>query len=138
MEFIPGMCWLTWRTKEPVQVQAVVNAKFKMLRLFFNLRDLPYTATPDQAYIKRCFATMPDPYHVWTYEDKPWPTKTGEPMRYGFDFCKKNNWLPIVCMGTSEENVEGEWIGRVPNNWAWLGKFSREFATFLHDVYGSI
>ena len=135
-EFIPGICWLTFRTKEPVQANAVIKAGFKMLRLFFNLRDLPYTDVPNQAYIKKCFDTMPDPYHVWTHEGKPWPTKTGEPMRCGFDFCKANKWLPIVCMGTSEENVAGEWIGRVPTNWIWLGKFVKEFAIYLHNVYG--
>jgi len=70
------------------------------------------------------------------FEGHPSVNTTTEPMRASFNFCKKYNWLPIVCMGTSEEAVSGEWIGRVPTDWNFIGQFVKEFAIYLKNNYG--
>ncbi len=136
-EFTPGICWQESYTQHQKSVNALNNAGFRMLRIFFNLCDLPYIAVPNQTYIKNLFATMPNPLHAWQFEGRASPNTTTEPMRYAFDFCKKYNWLPIVCMGYQEEQPHN-WLGRNPSQdkWVWLGKFCKEFAIFLHDIYG--
>ena len=128
MEFIPGVCWQEFYTTSPQHVNALNNANFKMLRIFFNMRDLPYIEKPDQNYINHLFATMRNGQAAWDT-----PNKTPEPMRATFDFCKKYNWLPIVCMGASEENVKDNFIGRVPTleQCTWLSLFAKEFAIYL-------
>lgn len=132
-EFIPSICWQEFYTARQDQANALINAGFKGLRIFFNLRDLPRKSesTSWQGYIQYLFNNMPNGQHAWNSLNK-----TPEPMRATFDFCKKYNWLPIVCMGTSEEEVSGEWIGRVPTDWTWIGRFVREFAIYLKNNYG--
>ena len=137
-EFVPCLCWLEFYTKYKAHTDAVLNAGFKGLRIFFNLTDLPYVPIQNinQSYINHCFTTMPCPYHAWTYEDNPSPNITGEPMKVAFDFCLKNNWLPIVCMGTQEEEPHN-FLGRAINKdyWNWLEKFVKEFSIYLRTNY---
>lgn len=132
-EFIPGICWQEWYTTHQKSVDALNNTGFKALRIFFNLRDLPRKSesTSWPGYIQYLFNTMPNGQQAWNT-----PNKTPEPMRATFDFCKKYKWLPIVCMGTSEESVRGEWIGRVPTDWNWIGRFCKEFAYYLKYTMG--
>ena len=136
---IPGICWQEFYTQHQKSVDALNNANFKCLRIFFNLCDIPDTGitvkmSSDvwQIFIKRLFATMPNPMHAWQFEGHSSPNTTTEPMRYAFDFCKKHNWLPIVCMGYQEETPHN-WLGRnpSPDKWQWLGKFCKEFAYYL-------
>jgi len=136
-EFIPGICWQEFPTSNQLAVNALNNAGFKALRIFFNLCDLPYIATPNQAYIKNLFATMPNGEHAWTFEGHASVNTTTEPMRASFNFCKKYSWLPIVCMGYQEE-LPHNWLGRAPlqQYWGWLGKFAKEFAIYLKSIYG--
>ena len=136
-EFIPGICWQEFYTSNQLAVNALNNAGFKALRIFFNLCDLPYTAIPNQAYIKNLFATMPNPLHAWQFEGHSSPNTTTEPMRYAFDFCKTYKWLPIVCTGYQEE-LPHNWLGRTPGSdkFAWLGKFTYEFALYLKNTMG--
>ena len=143
-EFIPGLCWQEFYTTNQLAVNALNNAGFKCLRIFFNLCDIPDTGITAkmssdvwQLFIKRLFATMPNPLHAWTFEGHASVNTTTEPMRYAFDFCKKYGWLPIVCMGYQEE-LPHNWLGRnpAPDKWVWLGKFCKEFAIFLKSVYG--
>lgn len=135
---IPGICWQEFPTSNQLAVNALNNAGFKALRIFFNMRDLPRKSdsTAWQGYIQYLFNTMPNGLHTFMFEGHPSVNITGEPMRASFDFCKRYNWLPIVCMGTSEESVSGEWIGRVPTDWAWIGRFIKEFAIYLKTIYG--
>ena len=137
-EFIPGICWQEWYTNNQLANNALINSGFKGLRIFFNLRDLPRKSdnTSWQNYIQYLFNTMPNGMHTFTFEGHASVNTTTEPMRMPFDFCKKYKWLPIVCMGTSEESVEGEWIGRVPADWNWIGRFCKEFAIYLHNTVG--
>ena len=137
-EFIPCICWQEWYTQNQLANNALINAGFKGLRIFFNLRDLPRKSdsTSWQGYIGYLFNTMPNGLHTFQFEGHASVNTTTEPMRSTFDFCKKYKWLPIVCMGTSEESVSGEWIGRVPVDWNWIGRFVKEFAIYLKTVYG--
>ena len=135
---IPGICWQEFYTTNQIQSNALINAGFKALRIFFNLRDLPRKSesTSWPGYIQYLFNTMPNGMHTFTFEGHASVNTTTEPMRMPFDFCKKYKWLPIVCMGTSEENVSGEWISRVPVDWNWIGRFTKEFAIYLHNTMG--
>jgi peptidoglycan hydrolase-like protein with peptidoglycan-binding domain len=136
-EFIPCICWVEFWTKISVQVNALINAGFKGLRIFFNLCDLPYTENINQLYINHLFATMPNPMHAWTFEGHASVNTTSETMKDHIDFCKKYNWLPIICMGYQEETPHN-WLGRVPKSqyWGWLGKFAYEFALYLKYTMG--
>ncbi len=136
-EFITGICWQEFYTTNQLQANTLNNAGFRMLRIFFNLCDVPYIATPNQTYIKNLFASMPNPMHAWTFEGHASVNTTTEPMRASFDFCKKYNWLPIVCMGYQEE-LPHNWLGRVPSiaKFDWLAKFVKEFAIYLKTIYG--
>jgi hypothetical protein len=141
---IPIYCWDF--VKLPEIINALVKANFKGLRIFFNLRDLPYNPnlkdnsshTDWQLYINHCFTYMPNGMHTFTFEGSPSPDVPKDMMRDSFLLCKKLNWLPIVCIGTSEESVSGDWIGRVPKKecWIWLGRFCKEFAIYIKENFG--
>jgi len=145
MEFIPGICWIEFWTKKSNQVNALINAGFKSIRLFFNLCDLPYNAgliynsssLEWQSYINHVYMYSPNPMHAWTFEGSPSPNTTTETLKDHIDFCKKYNWLPIICMGYQEE-LPHNFLGRAPKQqyWNWLGRFAKEFAIFLKDKIG--
>lgn len=134
-EFTPGLCWDFVKLQEIIN--ALVAAGFKGLRIFFNLRDLPYIKKPTQTYIQHCFDTMPNGMHTFTFEGSPSPDVPKDMMRDSFLLCKRLNWLPMVCIGTSEEAIAGEWLGRVPiNQKEWLGRFAQELGIYLKYTMG--
>jgi hypothetical protein len=132
-EFIPGICWQTFNCKDIRQTSVLVNSKFKMLRIFIDMANLWY-AEPTQEYINSFMNTV-DGLSRWTYENKPGLFQSNSIVRDSFDFCLKNGWLPIVCMGYREEQPHN-WLGRNPSEdkWNWLGKFSKAFAQYLENM----
>jgi len=145
MEFIPGICWIEFWTKKSNQVNILTGAGFKSVRLFFNLCDLPYspglvynsTSYEWQNYINHIYVNSPNPMHAWTFEGSPSPNTTTETLKDHIDFCKKYNWLPIICMGYQEE-IPHNFLGRAPKQqyWNWLGRFAKEFAIYIKDKIG--
>lgn len=144
---IPVICWVEFWTKKQNQVNALVGAGFKGIRLFLNLCDLPYktglvynsTSYEWQIYISSFYQTAPNPMSDWTFEGRPSPNVTTETLKDHIEFCKRQNWLPIICMGYQEE-LPHNWLGRAPYQqyWSWLGRFAKEFAIFLRDKLGFI
>ena len=134
--FLPIICWDFIKLREIIN--ALVAAGFRGLRIFFNLRDLPYIKKPNQGYIQYCFDTMPNGMHTFTYEGSPSPDVPKDMMRDPFLLCKKLNWFPMVCIGTSEEPGTNNWIGRVPliNQYEWLGQFAQELGLYLRYNMG--
>jgi len=131
-EFLTLICW-PFITTIPEIINALITAGFKGVRIFFNLRDLPYIKKPNQTYIKMLFDTLPNGCHTFTFQGHPSYSTPKDKMRTIFDFCKKYNWLPLVCLGTSEEPGLYNWIGRVPSDsqHEWLGQFAQELGTYL-------
>jgi uncharacterized protein YcbK (DUF882 family) len=142
---IPGICWTTFNTKDQKHVDALVNAGFKSIRIFFNLCDLQNNPTLNvnsssqawQLYINHCFVNMPDGMHAWTYEGRTGLFACNDKMKDSFDLCEKLNWLPVVCMGYQEEEPHN-WLDRAigEDKWAWVARFTKEFALFIKSVYG--
>jgi hypothetical protein len=131
-EFITGICWQTFNCKDVRQTSVLVNSGFKMLRIFIDMANLPQ-GEPTQSYIANFMNTV-DGLHYWTYEGKPGLFQSNAIVKDSFDFCKKEGWLPIVCLGYREEQPHN-WLGRNPSGdkWLWLGKFSKAFATYLNN-----
>ena len=142
---IPTICWTTFNTKDQKHIDALVNAGFKGIRIFFNLCDLPYMEGLSEndthekwfGYINHCFTYMPDGMHAWTYEGKTGLFSCNQFMRDSFELCKKYNWLPIVCMGYQEEEPHN-WLDRAisENKWSWVARMAKEVALYLKEIYG--
>lgn len=136
-EFVPTICWKSFVAKNISHANNLVDMGFKGLRIFANLADFPQGKL-DRKYIENIM-NMQDGMHAWTFEDFPkpfWSGEINEKVKDSFDFCKKYNWLPIVCFGHSEE--QSSWLTRSPtkDKWIWLKQMSQQFAMYLYNVYG--
>lgn len=136
---IPGICWQTFNCKNIAQAKALNDTGFKCLRIFFNLCDVRQKRTNEtwQYYINDLFVNMPDGLKNWTFEGKTEMFCDNSKMRDSFDFCKKYNWLPIVCLGYQEETPHN-WIGRAPSRdkFPFLFEFTQQLGLYLYNTYG--
>jgi len=132
-EFIPGISWQTFNCKNKAQTNELVNAGFKMLRIFIDMANLPQ-GEPTQAYINN-FMNTEDGLSRWTYEGKTGLFQSNATVKDSFDFCLKNGWLPVCCFGYREETPHN-WLGRAPgeDKFNWLGKFAKSFAEYLANL----
>ena len=134
-EFIPAICWKSYVAKNLKHAANLNDMGFKALRIYINLADFPQ-ATPSQSYIAGIM-NMQDGMWCWdNFSKNWWSSQTNEKVKDAFDFCKKYNWLPIVCFGHNEE--QSSWITRSPaaDKWIWLRLMCTEFAEYLYRVYG--
>jgi len=134
-EFIPAISWKSFAAKNLKHAANLNDMGFKALRIYINLADFPQ-ATPSQTYIKNIM-NMQDGKWCWDNFSKNWWSSTvNEKVKDAFDFCKKYNWLPIVCFGHNEE--QNSWITRAPaaDKYLWLKLMTTEFAEYLYNVYG--
>lgn len=148
------MSWDSFPSKNKEIVNYINEAGFKGMRIFFNDQYIPYNPSLTeissvndwQSFIHHCFETLPRGYNNWDNNSKNWWAgpevngKDSETMHDIFKACKANNWLPIVCIGGSEEEVEGAWIPRIvpKDKWGWFGRFCKEFARYLNITYGFV
>lgn len=137
-EFIPYICWMDFDYTVPEHMKLWRDLNIKGMRAFFNTDDIPYSAVmPTQNYMQKCFDTMPNPMHAWTYEDNPLPWLQKGMMRDIFNVCKSEKWLPIISFGCQEETPHG-WLGRAisEDKWPWLTEFVRQLGIYLRDKMG--
>ena len=134
-EFIPGICWKSFVAKNINHANNLNDMGFKALRIYINLADFPQKQ-PSQSYIANIM-NLQDGMWCWDDFSKNWWSSTvNEKVKDAFDFCKKYNWLPIVCFGHNEE--QNSWITRSPSEdkWMWLRLMCTEFAEYLYNIYG--
>ncbi len=134
-EFIPGICWKSFVAKNTNHANNLNDMGFKALRIYVNLADFPQAA-PSQSYITGIM-NMQDGMWAWdNFSKNWWSSQVNEKFKDAFDFCKKYNWLPIVCFGHNEE--QSSWLTRSPaaDKWIWLRQMTNEFAKYLYNVYG--
>ena len=132
---LSGICWKSFESNNPNHTNNLNDMGFKFLRIFINLADFPQEQV-NQSYINRVM-NMQDGKWCWdNFSQKWWSSPVNERVKAAFDFCKKYNWLPIVCFGHSEE--QDSWIGRSPaqDKWAWIKDMAAEFADYLQNVFG--
>jgi len=139
-----GICWKTFLAGNSNHVNNLLDMKFNALRIFFNLADVPQKAglsensssSEWQSYINHVYMFMPDGKREWTWDGKTGIFDVREDFKAAIEFCKKYNWLPIICIGHIEER--NSWIGKAPSQdkWLWLRRFAKEFAIYLNKKYG--
>jgi peptidoglycan hydrolase-like protein with peptidoglycan-binding domain len=132
-EFIPAICWKSFCAKNISHANNLNDMGFKALRIFINLADFPQ-GTPSQAYIEKIM-NLQDGKWAWDgFSKNWWSSAVNEKVKDAFDFCKKYNWLPIVCFGHSEE--QSSWITRSPSSdkWSWLFQMAMQFASYLNNM----
>ncbi len=148
---LTGICWNSFQAKNIGHIDYIKDMNFNFIRIFINLQDVPYnkdlkvdSAINDwQLFINHCFATMPRGYWAWDDFSKNWwagPEIDGhdsEGMKAIFDTCSKYNLMPIVCIGSTEEIIQGAWLPRVlpEDKWQIVGRFTQEFARYLKLKY---
>jgi uncharacterized protein YfkK (UPF0435 family) len=146
-----GICWNSFQAKNIGHIMYIKDMNFNFIRIFVNLQDVPYnkdlkvesSINDWQLFINHCFATMLRGYWAWDNFSKNWwagPEVNGqdsEKMKDIFDMCKKYNIMPIVCIGSTEEIIQGSWLPRAlpEDKWQWVGRFTQEFARYLKLKY---
>jgi peptidoglycan hydrolase-like protein with peptidoglycan-binding domain len=130
---LPVICWKSFCAKNTAHTNNLIDMGFKGLRIFINLADFPQ-GTPSQSYIANVM-NLKDGKWAWdNFSKNWWSSAVNEKVKDAFDFCKKYNWLPIVCFGHSEE--QSSWLGRSPSSdkWLWLKQMAAEFAKYLYNM----
>jgi len=143
-------CWDSQQNKNEKHWIHIISLGIKRIRIFLNIQYIPANSLTHessvndwQLLINHIFTYMPRGYDCWDDFSRNWwagPVINGrdsEMMKDVFDACKKYKLEPIVCIGASEEMIQGSWLGRVPqvNRYNWLGRFAQEFARYLKLKY---
>lgn len=139
---LPCICYSSWNCKNSNHAKALIGMGFKGWRIYVPLGmlppQIPINSTPVQwrNYISNFVNNCPDGCWDWdNFSTNWWASCPNQRFKDCLDFCKANNWLPILNMGASDE-THG-WIDLAPTSdkWDWLKKFSYEFALYLRDIY---
>lgn len=140
---LPCICYSSWNCKNPNHIKALTDMGFKGWRIFVPLGMLPAqisinsTSIQWRNYIINFVNNCPDGCWDWdNFTTNWWSGISNQRFKDCLNFCKANKWLPIFNLCASDE-THG-WIGLAPTSdkWAWLKKFTYEFALYLKNVYG--
>ena len=150
-------CWNGYQSLNVKHLTMHKGLNLNASKTFINVRQLPNNPNLKwnssdsqwQLYMNHLDVFLPRMFTCWDNYSRNWwvgntngflPSAGSDGEKFS-DFskgCKAMNIIPIYCIGASEEEVVGDWLGRSPtkDKWQWLGRFCKEFAIFINKKYG--
>jgi len=151
-------CWNGYQSLNLNHLTIHNDLGLNSAKTFINVRQIPnnpnlywWSSNLDwQSYMNHLDVFLPRMFTCWDNYSKNWwvgnpngfikeAVRDGEKFSDFSKACKQMNVIPIYCIGASEENCAGDWIGRSPMSLSirlWLKRFCKEFAIFINKKYG--